>query len=139
MTKFKVREDANKSPDTMGDTYEFIKLDLDAFIAFVDAMPDDAKINRDTGPTEMFLNETRPGFHWSVVPGRIYFTSDAPYRDDQKEILTEDRVIILDPHPNCFSETQKWVNKIEDAVMNHPEQNLTKAEVRALIKKFVGK
>ena len=164
MTTFATRAPANDKPDTMGDTYEFIKLDLDAFIAFVDGLGPDVKIHRDTGPTEMFLNETRPDFHWYVVPDRIYFTSNAPYPDDQLEILTEPRTDTFEYgwpcspgmtyehtwpvgwvfnkgplHSNCFSETQKWVNKIEGWVMNHPTENLTAAEVRELIRKATGK
>lgn len=160
---FKVREEANKTPDTMGDTYEFVKLNIDDFIAFVDNL--DSIVHRNVGPVAMFLNSTRPDHNWHVTPGRIYFTSNAPYPEGDHETITEDRTVTVEEgwpaapgmkyefiypagttfydsakvHPNKFSETQKWVAKIEDWVMNIDKETLTGSEIREMIKKATGK
>jgi hypothetical protein len=159
MTTFKVREETNIRPDLMGDTYEFVKLSLDDFIAFVERL--DRPVHRDVGPTELFLNETRPDHHWYVVSDRIYFTSNEPYPEDAYYVLDEDvvgptnwpepagqevkyragvRYLHVDRvHQNKFSETQKWVKKIEDWVMNHPAPDLSPAEIREMVRKATGK
>lgn len=138
---FKPREEANKSPDCMGDIYEFVKLNIDDFVKYIDDIivkNDGFVFHRNSGPVEMFLNETRPDHHWSVVPSRIYFTSNDPY--DPEDIDSETgRVPLEKMHPNKFSETQKWVAKIEDWVMNHAEPTMTPNVIREMIKKATGK
>lgn len=161
---FKVREEANKNPDFMGDTYEFVKLNIDEFIEYIDALETD--VHRNVGPVEMFLNHTRPDNHWYVTPSRIYFTSNTPQSEDSViETITEAKTVTLeegwpaapgmtyeftypagttfyDPtkmHTNNFSETQKWVAKIEDWVMNSEKEVLTPADIREMIKKATGK
>lgn len=160
---FKVREEANKTPDTMGDTYEFVKLNIDDFIEFVDSL--DTIVHRNVGPVEMFLNNTRPDHNWHVTPGRIYFTSNDIYPEDAYELLTEPKTVTIEEgwpsapgmtyeftypagtkfydvtklHPNKFSETQKWVAKIEDWVMNNEKETLTPSDIREMIKKATGK
>jgi hypothetical protein len=119
MSTFKQREEVSREPDAMSDSYEFVKVDPDDFIAFLHS-PSIARMwNIEKSPIEWYLEDRFPEYRWSVSGLSIYKSNS--------ECISR-------------SEFQKWVQKFETTLLNFtPGYNISTAEVRKILKGILGK
>lgn len=164
MTKFATRAKVDATPDMFGEEYKFTKINLDDFVAWVDANKLPSVCPHD-GIILAYLDATRLDNHWYVTPSRIYYWSRESYPEDFYEVLTEPRTVVSEKgwpcpkgqtkettypvgsrifrdyaklHTTYFSETQKWVKKIED-LMSVYGTSVDFDTYRAIIKTATGK
>ena len=125
MDKFKKREEVNRDPDAMAHAYEFVKVDADEFISFIEAHDADKLWSIEKSPLETYLENIFPEHHWSVTGDAIYKSLRVP--------AASDNVI-------SRSELQKWVARVEAKMLAKPARTLlTTTDFRKILREILGK